>query len=496
MSRDHQLPAFPRLIGLITAVVLCGCGPSGRSSDTGPVIVPLQSPEVTFPASTPPIQTTRTIQAPSISTRTPSPTGRLLPIGPWLAYTTGDDGLFAVNKDGTGITELSCLPSALPSPFFDGSTTHPLLALITNLRPEVLQPALCVVSLPSLELQAMIPLLDCPQKLPGCVFDEQADVLREPAWSPDGRLLAFVAANDGPSTDLYIFDASTGDTSRITQGPNQVGSFQWSPDGRLIVHEEVLGFYPGGGAVQALWAVSPDGGASEWLYAPEGSANQVIIGWLDNDRFVVVDSTMDGNRNARVIDLATGAISSLYKGYFMSESLDPASETFAFSPYVGSPGASVYESGIYYLTPSSTLPKRVDIPDISLSGWDPSLGHFVSSVECDLGQGDKGLLAFSPAGVVSCLPTLRRVSSPDGKWEIELARQIRLIDHATQRGAAIDGVGPGGLYNVLWRPDSVGFFLVSDTALHYVPVENPVPVLLEDDLLHYWQGAVKWVGKD
>ena len=64
----------------------------------------------------------------------------------------------------------------------------------------------------------------------------------EPAWSPDGRLLAFVSARDttrtpsSPSEEIYVMRADGTGVRRVTNDP--VGGYapRWSPDGRRILY--------------------------------------------------------------------------------------------------------------------------------------------------------------------------------------------------------------------------------------------------------------------
>lgn len=77
---------------------------------------------------------------------------------------------------------------------------------------------------------------------------------RDPAWSPDGRLLAFVIERDGPAdpfaddpADLYVMDVRTGEVRRLTDDRAIEYSPTWSPDGTRIAfskgHEEQGGLY-------------------------------------------------------------------------------------------------------------------------------------------------------------------------------------------------------------------------------------------------------------
>ena len=65
-----------------------------------------------------------------------------------------------------------------------------------------------------------------------------------PRWKPDGSALAFLssrpmpgeAAVEAPKTQVWLLPMSGGEPSRLTDLPNGVTSFQWSPDGtRLVV---------------------------------------------------------------------------------------------------------------------------------------------------------------------------------------------------------------------------------------------------------------------
>ena len=54
-----------------------------------------------------------------------------------------------------------------------------------------------------------------------------------PAWSPDGRRLAF-GSDRTDKRQIYLIDPAGGEAERLTSGDEGAGSFKWSPDGTSI----------------------------------------------------------------------------------------------------------------------------------------------------------------------------------------------------------------------------------------------------------------------
>ncbi len=56
-----------------------------------------------------------------------------------------------------------------------------------------------------------------------------------PAWSPDGKQLAF-ASDRTDKRQIYLLDPTGGEAEAITSGDESPGAFRWSPDGRTIAY--------------------------------------------------------------------------------------------------------------------------------------------------------------------------------------------------------------------------------------------------------------------
>src|ERR1700687_4834223 len=57
-----------------------------------------------------------------------------------------------------------------------------------------------------------------------------------PRWSPDGKYLAFLSARNEGKTQVWLLNRSGGEAQRLTDTPQDVDDFVWSPDStRLVV---------------------------------------------------------------------------------------------------------------------------------------------------------------------------------------------------------------------------------------------------------------------
>lgn len=177
------------------------------------------------------------------------------------------------------------------------------------------------------------------------VFDLVTKVLRQltagdwdnsgPAWSPDGRLIAFTSNRDtvdgSYNSDIWIVssdDTTKGGTiRRLTTEPGQDGGPAWSPDGRWIAYQRQPSADPvaliydpqhiavipaGGGAPRALTArLDRDIGSLEW--APDGRSLWGVLEDSGDNHLVRVNAqtgevtrVVDGARSVGGFSLSKG----------------------------------------------------------------------------------------------------------------------------------------------------------------------------------------------
>jgi len=56
-----------------------------------------------------------------------------------------------------------------------------------------------------------------------------------PAWSPDGKKIAYVSNRDGATRQVWLYDVASGKSEKVTNLSGGAGSVQWLPDGSGFV---------------------------------------------------------------------------------------------------------------------------------------------------------------------------------------------------------------------------------------------------------------------
>jgi WD40 repeat protein len=156
--------------------------------------------------------------------------------------------------------------------------------------------------------------LDQPPAAEGEICTPGYEAARAPfigqglAWSPDGSQLAYISAQHGGTTEIYVYALADGSMRKLTDTAGQLYDLHWSPDGRYLSAFEADCFGTGAGfRMMGVWAVDLEDGRQFNPYAidPEKVEGQEFYAWLDGQTMLVADwSSMCGARNLRKIDLA------------------------------------------------------------------------------------------------------------------------------------------------------------------------------------------------
>jgi TolB protein len=116
---------------------------------------------------------------------------------------------------------------------------------------------------------------------------------RDPAWSPDGRYLAY-ASRWQRNWDIYTLDLATGRERRVTTNPHFDAHPTWSPDGRYLAFES--------SRLQDLdvFVVDLQSGQVRDL-TKQSSAHDYAPAWSPDGQWVAFTSWRDRNREIYVI---------------------------------------------------------------------------------------------------------------------------------------------------------------------------------------------------
>jgi serine/threonine protein kinase len=92
-----------------------------------------------------------------------------------------------------------------------------------------------------------------------------------PAFSPDGRWLAYLRWENGATYELWVLPQPDGKAKALVKSPVPITSFAWKPDNRTIVY--------GSGPISTgeLWQVTIDGRRGLAPFTLEGASDQITI---------------------------------------------------------------------------------------------------------------------------------------------------------------------------------------------------------------------------
>ena len=199
-------------------------------------------------------------------------------------------------------------------------------------------------------LQHGEPILTILSMPDGDVQREQAfpdlDQIFDPTWSPAGNQIAFSGLSGGV-TDLYVFDLDTAALRRLTADGFADLQPAWSPDGRTLAFTtdrftsslEALTF-----GDYRLAALDVESGSVRELPSIVGAKN-IDPQWIGEDLLFIADA--DGVSNVFRLDVAAGAVHRLTNERSGVSGITALSPALSTAPLAGRVAYSAYRNGGY-----------------------------------------------------------------------------------------------------------------------------------------------------
>lgn len=333
----------------------------------------------------------------------------------------------------------------------------------------------------------------------------RADNDSSPAFSPDGKFLAFVRYVTNSVTDLFVTSSRGGQVRQLTFDRRQIAGVSWMPDSRSIV------FSSNRDGTFALWRIALSGGAAELIPAVGASATDPSVA-TDGRRIAYTDSFENTNIWRTRASTPNGVNSTPEQFIFSSRRNDspqysPDGEKIAFvSDRSGSwqiwvcdsAGANPIQltsfggsvtgtprwspdgrwlafdsreeghSAIYLLSAAGGVPKRLDVNSFeeTMPSWsrDGKWVYFTSN-RAGPSQLWKKPVAGGQAVRVTAQLGFDAMESPDGKWVYYLSRGPGIWRVPTSGG---EGVLVPELAHVYPRR----YWAVTDHGIYFVAQET------------------------
>ena len=378
----------------------------------------------------------------------------MAPVGGWVAFASGDNPM-TPDPEGKGPLTLNLLNVV------DGTLT-PITPLFSTDMEKAIKAAVTTGDRTD-AIEAGIAIVN------------NSDTLK---WSPDGRYLAFIAAIDGSSSDVYSYDRETGKINRLTDGANQAANLFWSPDSHWIVHEEVESFGSGAGwNVKAVWAAAPDNSSTRKLYDATSSGGEMFVEWLTPNKFLVYSWTMMGLQNVRLVNLDTGEAHRIGPEFpVVAVAVDPEAQTLLTAVDSDTARSNNLKGGLY-LASGAQQPHLIAPGNWYEVRWLPLAQLFFA-------KGENGVISVTPDGAVKkyegeeALP----IDSLDGAWLLawgdgNYTSPIGLRFY-TPTGELKRTLTSDSAAFATWSPDASGVFYQCDGQMYFVEIPNGEPVLM------------------
>ncbi len=152
------------------------------------------------------------------------------------------------------------------------------------------------------------------------------------AWSPDGTRLAFIAARDGDSADVYLFNPTDISVSHRSDEDGHAADLHWSPDGQLLQYVSVNTFGTGAGSdMESLWGYDFKSNTPQLLQVLDSNGEN-FLAWTDNSHFLINSwGRLCESYNLRLVNADRLLNQTIVDGCFTGSAYDPEQKSGFYS---------------------------------------------------------------------------------------------------------------------------------------------------------------------
>jgi len=400
--------------------------------------------------------------------------------GPWLIINSSQ-GLFAINPDGSGLTQFVESMVQFPKPEQITAAQRGGYIAYHGSDGNENDTTIHIVDFPSLELVAEIPLFTYSNE-PDWNALRAIQEYQSMAFSPDGRYLAFMGVIGGPTSDLYTYSLESDKVTQLTDGRTQGYKTVWSPDGKYILHAGADGFGTGAGfSTEGVWVAKTDTSVKP-LYTPPPDSAEMILGWVDDETFVVYSwSQPCGPHNLRTFNVENRESTILRREAFDEVALDPSSDTIVLTSRDDS-CTSEDKAGIFFIPVFGGDPQRVsEITGAVVVWWSPAGEMFIVSSGSSLDEWTLGVDTFG---------RIVEIEKPSGGYYLpEISPRSNYLFWTGQSPhiGSIDNSIPTSayfnepIYYAVWTPKGQAIIFIAESGLYIAHQPDFKAILISPD---------------
>lgn len=177
------------------------------------------------------------------------------------------------------------------------------------------------------------------QRVEGVPESDNLLTPRYPAFSPDGRFIAFFQSHDTPLGDLWLIPTAGGKARQITHSPALGGGPVWTSDGQSLIYSSLRG------GSRTLWQVSTSDGTGKPLLNSSGDDVSPAISF-DGKRLIYTNS-----RNRFVLtatDIQSGQEHELFetRHTLLAPEVSPDQQSIVFFTHADIGGMQIFKMDV------------------------------------------------------------------------------------------------------------------------------------------------------